>query len=257
MTHDILRLTAPHFYTGTKQLAAILKKNPAMDEGGKILAKAVSIRKHIRDAKQAGYLRRTYSPAYIHRTDNNKMTLNSFDQLGPRWVRDAHEVKHLDHTGWYADEHCNDLLIGVVLCFTRHGDPDPDYVSLGYPTKGKGRAIYMAGTRHSSWDGVTLDLTITDDPDTAARWADSMAEREAESCREEDARYRAGERAKELVDDIRKARRACLTLLRDMRLNRAAGVEPPASICTALRERVAEYRHEIRMHLKEIKELSI
>jgi hypothetical protein len=51
----------------------------------------------------------------------------------------------------------------------------------------------MAGTKHSEWDGVTLCLDTTDDPKIAARWADQMPEREAESCREEDEKWRKEE----------------------------------------------------------------
>jgi hypothetical protein len=59
----------------------------------------------------------------------------------------------------------------------------------------------MAGTRHTDWDGVTLDKDITDDPEIAARWADDMAEREAESCREEDERYQAEQQAEEEANE--------------------------------------------------------
>ena len=185
------------------------------------------------------------------------MYLTDFDQLGARWVKDADQVAtRQQHNGWYTDDFQDATLIGVVLCFTRHGLSD-EHGNYGgnVPTEPKGRVIYMAGTRHSDWDGVTLDLDTTDDPITAARWADSMAKREAESCREEDEKYQAEQKAEELMEQIKGIRTRCLKLLRDMRPIRKGCHGIPESICETLRNSVQGYVEEIATLRGELEEL--
>jgi hypothetical protein len=92
---------------------------------------------------------------------------------------------------------------------------------------------------------VTLDLDTTDDPITAARWADSMAEREAESCREEDEKDQRQQQAEDLMKQIKGIRTSCLKLLRDMRPIRKGCHGIPESICETLRNSVQGYVEEI------------
>jgi hypothetical protein len=244
---DNLKFTASDFYKGREQYTRAMKKQPMLDEGGRKLVEKACERKHIQEAKKHSFMRRTYSDAYIHRCEDGKtVTLLDFDQLGARWVKDCNDVSsRIDHNGWYTNGWYTDslegeMLIGVVLCFARHGAPDLD--SNGYEPKEK--AIYMAGTRHSDRDGVTLDLSTTDDPITAARWADSMAERAAEECREEDEKYHAEQKAAECREEIAAARKKCLALLRDMRPIRK-GMSVPESVVQALVERVQGYLEDI------------
>lgn len=251
---DNLKFTAPDFYKGREIYTREMKKQPMLDEVGRQLISKACERKHIAEAKVHSSMRRTYSNAYITRDmEKRKLYLADFNQLGARWVKDCNEVNtRIDHIGWYTDEFCDETLTGVVLCFARHGAPDID--GNGYEPKEK--AIYMAGTRHSSWDGVTLDLDTTDDIETAARWADSMAEREAKSCREEDAKYRAEQKACELQEQIAEARVKCLKLLRDMRPIRKCMAGLPEAVMTVLVERVQAYRESIAEWRNELGELA-
>jgi len=200
---DRLGTPAHAFYPnmGVIRLAKALKNGkhegidgPSLD----LLGKAYE-REYMEEAKQYQFMRRIHSPNYIHRCDDGKtMTLDNFKQLGPRWVRSCVTVCDSTNHGWYTDGLQNETIEGVVLCFTRHGDgKDEEYFG---ESRGKGRAIYMAGTQHSEWVGVTLDLDTTDNPKTAARWADQMAEREAESCREEDEKWREEEAKAEAAE---------------------------------------------------------
>jgi hypothetical protein len=249
---DNLKTPAHKFYNGMKLFE---KHDKPMDVGGRAIILKACERKHIQEAKQYGFERRTYSGGYITRDmEKRQMYLSDFDQLGARWVKDAHEVNRHANGGWYTDTDGNETLIGVVLCFTRHSlGENNEYFGEG---RGKGKDIYMAGTRHSDWDGVTLDLDTTDDPITAARWADSMAEREAESCREEDERYQAEQRAEELHEQIKGIRTRCLKLLRDMRPIRKGMHGIPESICDTLRTAVRGYIEEMATLRGELEELT-
>jgi hypothetical protein len=250
---DNLKTPAIKFYNGMKLFA---NHDTPMDIGGRAIIPKACERKHIREAKQYSYMRRVYSDAYLKRDmDKRQMYLSDFDQLGARWVRDADEVSsHIDHKGRYTDDFQDATLIGVLLYFTRHGTGEnEEYFGEG---RGKSKDIYMAGTRHSDWDGVTLDLDTTDDPITAARWADSMAEREAESCREEDEKYQTEQKAAECRDEIKAARVACLKLLRDMRPIRKGLIGVPESICDALRQQVQSYLEDIANWRKTLGELT-
>ena len=204
---DKLRIPAYQFYNnkGYTEFCEACKagEHKGLDHGGRALSIKAHERKYMSEARRHSFNRRTYSPDYLTRSeDGKKMYLDNFEQLGPRWVKDACAILNPrdGHNGWYTSDF-GETLAGVVLCFTRHGEGDEDN-NTKYPnTKAKGRVIYMAGTRHSDWDGVTLDLDTTDDPDTAARWADDMAEREAERCREEEEKYQAEQQAEREAEE--------------------------------------------------------
>ena len=247
---DKLRTVAPAFYSGKKLFDIALKKQPLLDEAGKQLVYNVCRAKHIQDAKQNSYLRRTYTDSYLNRSEDGKeLYLADFKDLGPRWVKDADEIATRQrHNGWYTDDMQDNTLIGVVLCFSRHTAPDEN-------GDARGRQIFMAGTRHSYWDGVTLALDTTDDMITAARWADSMAEREAENCREDDEKYRNEQKAEELKYEIALARTACLKLLRDTRPIRKGLMSLPESVYTALVDQVRDYLDSIKGYRNQLGEL--
>lgn len=228
------------FYNGQKTYRTD-KNKPTLDNTGKQLLLNAHKRKQIKEALAgSSYWRRVYSNAYLNRSeDGTEMYLSDFEQLGPRWVQERHEI-------WRQRD---GLLIGVVLCFTRHGAPDEHGEEQGNPK----HKIYMAGTKHSEWDGVTLSMKTTDCMVTAARWADDMAEREAEKCREEDEAYQRQNRIDCLQDDIKTARHACLKLLRDMRPLRKGMSNFPESVCQALRDQVKNYCNDIAGWREEIR----
>jgi hypothetical protein len=236
----------------TAQAAVIVSKNMAgVDDVGLELMRMAAYHQAKQNALAHSWDRRTtYAPNCTRR--DGKMFLESFDQIGPRWVKDASDITPRLADGWYTDSDCDAQLIGVVVCMTRHGEGEDNYNTH----KAKGRVIYMAGTRHTDWDGVTLDLDTTDDPDTAVRWADRMAEREAESCREADEEYQAEQKKIDLLRAIKRARQACLKLLRDMRPIRKGILHVPESVYAVLRNRIEEYLDSIRNYRNELGELA-
>jgi hypothetical protein len=250
---DKLSKPVPQFYLGVKHRP---KNFHDLDSAGQLLMHEACKRKQIQEAIKGGsYLRRVSTEDYVTRSkDGKQMYLSNFEQLGPRWVKDADDVAtRMRHKGWCTDEEgwSGETLIGVVLCFTRHGEG----TSEDYEDRGGGRKIYMAGTRHAEWEGVTLDLDITDDPITAARWADGMAERDAEVYREEDAKNRREQKVDDLRENISAAKAACLKLLRDMRPIRKGLSVFPESVCAELRRSVGNYLEEIAGYREEIGEL--
>jgi len=250
---DQLRIDADTFYDGGEQFRQTLKKQPMLDDMGKYLVYAACRAKHIQEAKQRSYMRRTYSSSYLnYNDDRTEAYLADFEDLGPRWVKDADEIAPWQgHKGWYTDDMYDNTLIGVVLCFSRHAAPDENG-----DTTGKGRQIFMAGTRHTDQDGVTLDLDTTDDMITAARWADGMAERAAEEYREEDEKYRREQKVEECREEISLARKACLKLLRDMRPLRKGLQSLPESVYNALEDQVRDYCSTITGYRKQIEEMA-
>ena len=249
---DNLRTTAPAFYSGKKQFADAIKEHTALDEGGRQLIRNACRAKHIQEAKQYSFMRRTHTDTYLTRSEDGKeLYLADFEDLGPRWVKDASEVSSIQNKGWYTDDMQDNTLIGVVLCFSRHAAPDEQG-----DTNGKGRQVFMAGTRHSDWDGVTLDLSTTNDMVTAARWADGMAERAAEICREEEEKYQNEQKVANLKEEIALARAACLKLLRDMRPIRKGMRQFPESVCQAMREQVQDYLRTIQEYRNQLGEIS-
>jgi len=98
---------------------------------------------------------------------------------GLRFIGASHEVaKSIQHTGWYLSE---DNWPGETV----HGGV------WQLPAR-KGTPQYVGGYIAPYIDeGATICFTdITDDPITAAIWADRMAEREAETAREDDRAFR-------------------------------------------------------------------
>lgn len=178
--------------------------------------------------------------------------IESTDAIGLRFIGWADELPGgPSHTGWYcsADEWGGDTLRGGVWHWPG------------------GRVVYG----YSEWEGgqetnpgsaclVVSDIVQTDASDIremdsprdwdsvrcAASWADSMAEKVAESAREYDSAYQTGRRAAETIAQVNELRPLALELLAEMREERkAAQVERPA-ICRALRERLDSILATIR-----------
>jgi hypothetical protein len=148
------------------------------------------------------------------------------DDVDSRWIR---------HKGWYTsdDNHTGELARGVVFQMpARHGV-----------------ARYIAAVADPCNDGpAVLCVTETyDDKAEAARAADSLAEVYAEKERDYERVWQAGERFRNLADEIAQERQEALALLaerRDLRATVPAGQFPNA--CAALIS-------SIKGHLRAIK----
>lgn len=138
-----------------------------------------------------------------------------------RVVGEAHEiVRSIRHTGWCTSDDYRDVLVPVVLQMTgRNRKPR-----------------YLAAYRESDLDGFVVDLSdSTDDEIAAAYRADSMAERDAEKCREYNCAWRAGSMFADLGQNIRDMRREALEIL-----GARKGLSGPDILCATIRRRISE-----------------
>lgn len=114
---------------------------------------------------------------------------------------DAHV--RLRHTGWYADNHNEEIFRGAIFRLSAKGR----------------QARFVAGYGESMNDGFVLDLTgvWVNDLFGAAREADRLAERAAEDARDYEARESASIRIDEIAGELVSIRTDILTLCRSIR----------------------------------------
>ncbi len=120
-------------------------------------------------------------------------------------IENATEKVYRRHTGYYCDDWQSEITHGIVARLPG----------------GRG---FLAGYVDPCNEGAAcFDMEIAPDADTAARWADSMAERYAEDERDHSEAYRKGADYADLSDELRETqqRRAAAILdARARRLNR-------------------------------------
>lgn len=161
--------------------------------------------------------------------------VDSLDALGWRKVGDAHEIVRLNHTGWYADNYQDNLVIGCVLQL---------------PSR-KGEEQYVPATYNSDWDTATVYLNeIGPDKDAAARWADQNAEREAEVSREYEARDQAKQEIAEAREAIHTINKEVLPALKELK-----GASLTPAICSMVRAGITELLCDRRAQFNTIKKL--
>jgi hypothetical protein len=164
-------------------------------------------------------------PAIVY---NPRCTVAGFNNV--RWVENASNGMRLvgfadmvasrraiDHTGWFTDDdQSGDLYRGVVyqLPAARHG-AKPE---CSWSDSDGERNRYAYGYADPNNDGAALlCFDLVADRKDAARFADQLAERRAESERDYQRAWRAGTEHAELGETIKAARRRCLALIREAR----------------------------------------
>ncbi len=160
----------------------------------------------------------------IRRVDD-KTYANSFDELGLTLLGDAGDLINLDHTGWYTDDDGDTgTLIPVVLSFRNpHKINDED----------GGHRFFMAGTRHSENDGVTVYAGVYDNIRAAAYAGDYEAEQEAEQERKHNRTYYAEQDILEQREEIHRLNKIALPLIKEVKAQQFT----PA-VCTALKSSI-------------------
>lgn len=167
--------------------------------------------------------------------DANLLYCDNLDSLGWRNCGDAHNIAPLGYTGWYTDSFQDASYIPVVLQL-----PARD-----------GKEQYVPAIRHSDWDTCTVYLNeITDDKKQAANWADRNAEREAESCREEDAKDQAQQQIAEAREAIHTINKEVLPALKELK-----GANLTPGICAVVRTGISELLADRRSQFSTIKKL--
>lgn len=167
--------------------------------------------------------------------DANLLYCDNLDSLGWRNCGDAHNIAPLGYTGWYTDSFQDASYIPVVLQL-----PARD-----------GKEQYVPAIRHSDWDTCTVYLNeMTDDKKQAANWADRNAEREAESCREEDAKDQAEQQIAEAREAIHTINKEVLPALKELK-----GANLTPGICAVVRTGISELLADRRSQFSTIKKL--
>lgn len=161
-------------------------------------------------------------------------------ELGLRRVDFAHKILGLRYTGWftYDEGDLGETLRGVVYQLPARG----------------GRAQYVYGYVDSNSDGVTLCFDPVEGKEEAARLADDVAERVAESERDYHRAWDAGRRVESLNEEIAEGRREVLDLGAEAREARKKVGTMPV-ICGVVRGRIREIWRVIQRARKERDEL--
>lgn len=153
----------------------------------------------------------------------------------------SHEILELKYTGWYTEDDGDngELMRGVVYQL---------------PSR-KGKKLFMYGYADPNNDGAAcLSLSLADDKEDAARWADSIAEHAAERERGYNRAWQAGRDYEDLGDRVATARRECLDLIAEAKAACAA-LADFAAIKGTIRGQITEYVHDISKWRKKRRKL--
>lgn len=155
------------------------------------------------------------------------------DSLPVRRIRDAQEIADMRHSGWYCDDDCGELCIGIVASLT-HGR-----FLAGWRLTDNGEHILHA------------DL-IFDDESDAASYADSLAESYAEREREYQARYREAKSLDEKISADLESLSAERRALRDAIEDRASARASFATIADRAADRASDRAARARAQAAEL-----
>jgi len=184
--------------------------------------------------KRRGYIRYDAANHYDHAGNLCTENLYQFDAVP---IQDISR-RAFDYSGYYADNFQMELIKPyIVKIKTSRGlfiAPAIDYSDCDIATiyLSRGELVEKGG----DCDEAALD---------AARIADSIAEREAEKGREDDAKFQAESQSDDLKAENLEARKAAHGLITAIRDQRAIG-EIVAPICAALMSEIRGLRAEIR-----------
>jgi len=182
-----------------------------------------------------------WNPPFTARGAKAMRWLEKPAECGLRFVGYASDLAGLRHDGWYVDNGQSSIVRGVVFQLpARYGKP---LFVAGYDDADNGEA--------NAGGPVALDFgDTTDDQNTAARWADQIAEWHAESEREYQAACAAGNRWAEIGQEIKQVRgeiRAAISQFRKARafVGEAAGATYDR-LCQIIRSDVADDLKTVR-----------
>lgn len=171
------------------------------------------------------------APAYGPRIDGTQQRwIADVDAAGLRFVGFADDIIGLDYKGWYIDpEGWGETYRGTVWQLPSRG---------GVP-------VYVHGYMCPYNPGAALvDFAHTYDKEEAARWADGVAEVDAEDPREAYERDQLAQEAEDLRDNIANTRAEVRRLLRERRALKAHGDN--ATICGLFRDKVRGLLDDVR-----------
>jgi hypothetical protein len=172
-------------------------------------------------------------------------------------VWNSKDVGGRNHTGWYADNFQDSLILfGVAKVRTPRG---PLYVAVTWNTGADGATYHfnhstLVSKEDSRADsnGWSAEWRHDEAIREVSHWADSCAEHEAEEERKHDAEFQAEHQIEDAQEAIRTAKDELRELLRERREKRK--IESPA-ICRAITDTARRLIADIRESRERIEEL--
>lgn len=199
----------------------------------------------------------TKNKGYAWTPDGN-MWAEGFESVpGHRETLKSSDVLRLRHKGWYVDNNgdmgtiygnVNILRLGkwaYVVPSTAQTDCDSDFLYFVEAQK----MLACKAWDENQYKTSELEELI----DTAARWADQNAERNAEQQREENEIYCAEQYCEQLKEDIESSRRTIRELITEIR---ASALPFSAGICAVLRNKIRSERELVQSWRAGIQELT-
>lgn len=188
-------------------------------------------------SKSAAHVRTVFNPPIKGTT---KRWVEDVQAAGLRFVGYSDEIINLRHTGWFADSFCEKTCRGAVWQLPARN----------------GQCLFVYGYEDEDNPGSALiDFDVTNDKDDAARWADSMAERDAEESREFYAKDQAEQEVYDLQARIEDGKKEVRRLLSERRQLKRQGLES-ATVCELFAERVGRLLDEVKEHKARIAALN-
>lgn len=168
----------------------------------------------------------------------NVLYVDSLENAPVVLAGDAHTLAKIDHTGWYVDQFCDDVLKGAVVAIrnprTLNGEDDN--------TGNKTHLQFYPATYCTAWDGATIYISeVYETAREAAYRADRIAERLAEDEREYQAKEQAQIDIDEAKAEIHKMNREFLALRAE---TKQAGQSYTPHVCEAIREKLSDILDE-------------
>lgn len=139
--------------------------------------------------------------------DGKQFFIDNLDDFPGSIVGDAGDIVRMDYKGWYTDNDQRDTMTGAVIAIRNPHKTDEDGA----------HKQYMPATYHSDWDSATVHNEFYDCKDEAARAADHYAEREADQCREFDAKDQAEQQILTLREELHDLNREALPLIKEVK----------------------------------------
>lgn len=171
--------------------------------------------------------------------DGNMWTEGFENVPGHRETLKSTDVINLRHTGWYVDNSGDMGTVYGVVTILRLGKWA--YVVPGTAqTDSDSDFLYFVEARKmlacEAWDENQYKTSELEEMiNTAARWADQHAERNAEKQCEVNEIYRAEQYCEQLKEDIESSRTTIRELITEIRAN---GLPFSAGICAVLRNKI-------------------
>lgn len=147
-----------------------------------------------------------YNPAF-HPEHDKRATYRWIENVsdGLREVGKASDIVRLNHTAWFTDNYQDETIYGIVYQLpARNGKPQ-----------------YVPAVNDACNENCALvDFSsVTDEKEDAARWADSMAEYQAEASREDQAQEDAKQRLEDIAEEIKTTYADYRKTIRELRAN--------------------------------------